>query len=46
MKYNFDEVIKRRGSNSLKWDSVADAEVLPMWVALGLVVLTYVLCRL
>ncbi len=33
MKYNFDEVIKRRGSNSLKWDSVADAEVLPMWVA-------------
>lgn len=31
MKYNFDELVERRGTNSLKWD-VADGE-LPMWVA-------------
>ena len=31
MKYDFDTVINRRGTNSLKWD-VADGE-LPMWVA-------------
>jgi len=33
MKYNFDEIIPRRGTNSYKWDSTADADVLPMWVA-------------
>lgn len=32
-KYNFDEIIKRRGTNSVKWDLEKDAEVLPMWVA-------------
>lgn len=31
MKYNFDEVVDRRDTNSLKWD-VASNE-LPMWVA-------------
>ncbi|MGM9652426.1 MAG: MalY/PatB family protein [Eubacteriales bacterium] len=31
MKYNFDEIIDRRASNSLKWD-VRENE-LPMWVA-------------
>ena len=31
MKYNFDEIIDRRGTNSLKWD-IAENE-LPMWVA-------------
>lgn len=31
MKYNFDEIIDRRNTNSMKWD-VADGE-LPMWVA-------------
>ena len=31
MKYNFDEVIDRSGTNSLKWD-IAGGE-LPMWVA-------------
>ena len=31
MKYNFDELTQRRGSNSLKWD-VAENE-LPMWIA-------------
>ena len=30
---NFDEMIPRRDTNSVKWDSAADAEVLPMWVA-------------
>ena len=33
MKYNFDEIIPRRGTNSYKWDSAGDADVLPMWVA-------------
>jgi cystathionine beta-lyase len=32
-KYNFDEIIDRRGTNSVKWDLATDAEVLPMWVA-------------
>lgn len=32
-RYDFDELIARRGTNSYKWDSAADAEVLPMWVA-------------
>lgn len=33
MKYNFDEIIERRGTGSYKWDSTNDQEVLPMWVA-------------
>lgn len=33
MKYDFDEIIDRRGTNSYKWDTAADAEVLPLWVA-------------
>ena len=33
MKYNFDEIIPRRGTNSYKWDSANDADILPMWVA-------------
>ena len=30
MKYNFDEIIPRRGTNSYKWDSAEDADVLPI----------------
>ena len=33
MKYNFDEIVPRRDSNSYKWDSAANSDVLPMWVA-------------
>lgn len=37
MKYNFDESIDRRGTNSVKWDYLAkvfkNTEVIPMWVA-------------
>lgn len=33
MTYDFDELINRRGTNSLKWDSAADPDVLPLWVA-------------
>lgn len=33
MKYDFDTVTPRRGTLSYKWDSAADADVLPMWVA-------------
>ncbi len=32
MKYNFDEIIPRRNTDSVKWD-LAEAGVLPMWVA-------------
>ena len=32
-KYNFDEIIDRRGTNSVKWDLAKDPEILPMWVA-------------
>ena len=31
--YDFDLIAPRRGTNSYKWDSAADADVLPMWVA-------------
>ncbi|MCG6189505.1 MalY/PatB family protein [Maribellus maritimus] len=33
MQNNFDKKIKRRGSNSYKWDSDKKGDVLPMWVA-------------
>lgn len=33
MKYDFDKVTPRCGTNSYKWDSTDDKEVLPMWVA-------------
>ena len=37
MKYNFDEIIDRRGTNSVKWDGVRNIwgrdDLLPMWVA-------------
>ena len=33
MDYNFDEVIDRHGTASLKWDSDTAPDVLPMWVA-------------
>lgn len=37
MKYDFDEVIERRGTDSVKWDGVKNVwgrdDLLPMWVA-------------
>ena len=33
MKYNFDEIVVRRGSNSIKWDDAEQEDVLPLWVA-------------
>ena len=33
MKYGFDEIVSRRGSNSYKWDTAKDEDTLPMWVA-------------
>lgn len=32
-KYDFDKLTERRGTNSYKWDTPVDADVLPMWVA-------------
>ena len=31
--YNFDEIIDRRGTDCLKWDSNGSADIHPMWVA-------------
>ena len=33
MKYDFNEIIPRRHTNSYKWDSATDEDVLPLWVA-------------
>lgn len=37
MKYDFDEIIDRRGTESVKWDAVGErwgrSDLLPMWVA-------------
>lgn len=33
MKYDFDKITPRRGTNSYKWDSCKNKDVLPMWVA-------------
>ncbi len=33
MKYDFDQPTARRGTNSYKWDSETDADIIPMWVA-------------
>lgn len=32
-RYDFDEIIPRRGTGSLKWDDEPSDDVLPMWVA-------------
>lgn len=33
MKYDFDEIIPRRDTNSYKWDTETEDDILPMWVA-------------
>ena len=33
MKYNFDEIIPRRHTNSVKWDATSIDDVIPLWVA-------------
>lgn len=37
LKYNFDEVVNREGSNSVKWDNLKEVygreDILPMWIA-------------
>lgn len=33
MKYDFDKIVNRRGTNSYKWDIVKEEGVIPMWVA-------------
>ncbi|MDE7407146.1 MAG: aminotransferase class I/II-fold pyridoxal phosphate-dependent enzyme, partial [Muribaculaceae bacterium] len=33
MQYNFDEQTHRRGTDSYKWDSAKDNDILPLWVA-------------
>lgn len=32
-KYNFDETVVRRGTNSVKWDEEKEDGIIPMWVA-------------
>lgn len=33
MTYDFDVLLDRRNSNSIKWDKYGDRDVLPLWVA-------------
>lgn len=33
MKYDFDTIINRRNTNSAKWDTSQDKNVIPMWIA-------------
>lgn len=33
MRYNFDQIIERRHTNSVKWDEISNADLLPLWVA-------------
>lgn len=32
-KYNFDEPVNRRGTNSVKWDEEKEDGIIPLWVA-------------
>ena len=33
MRYDFDELITRRGSGCVKWDEQPEGDIIPMWVA-------------
>ena len=33
MKYNFDELVERRGTGCVKWDETDSDEIIPLWVA-------------
>ena len=33
MKYDFDELVVRRGTGCVKWDESPDDEIIPLWVA-------------
>ncbi len=33
MKYDFDELVERRGTNCVKWDESPSDDVIPLWVA-------------
>lgn len=33
MKYDFDQINERRGTQCVKWDECPDSEILPLWVA-------------
>ena len=32
-KFNFDEIVDRRGTHAVKWDHCPSDDVIPMWVA-------------
>ena len=33
MRFNFDEIVDRRGTSSEKWDRYRDRDIIPLWVA-------------
>jgi cystathionine beta-lyase len=33
LKYDFDKIIDRRNTNSVKWDMTQEKDILPMWIA-------------
>ena len=32
-RFDFDELVERRGTGCVKWDEMADADIIPLWVA-------------
>lgn len=33
MKYDFDNIINRKNTNSVKWDTSQEKDIIPMWIA-------------
>lgn len=33
MKYDFDELVERKGTGCVKWDEKSDLDIIPLWVA-------------
>ena len=33
MKYNFDQLVERRGTGCVKWDEMSSPDIIPLWVA-------------
>jgi len=33
LKYDFNTIINRRNTNSVKWDTSQEKDIIPMWIA-------------
>ena len=36
MNFNFDEIIDRKNTNSVKWNAATSKDILPMWCSIGI----------